>query len=205
MRCVQQLSPHAHPYALLYHAAAHAVVLEHFDLPLISMRVNLQQRTGAVHALVPHRDPLERRMLVECDAICAYAGTAAEKYGCGRSAWFGARDDYATVSKRLARFTRDTDERAAWMIYLRERARVLVRANWHEITVIAAVLARERAMDRASLAATLAAFRRNPFHADLRPLHPIPWKLPERFLGKDEAVLVYVKPKLSALVARIER
>lgn len=204
MRCIQRVSPNAHPYALLYHAAAHAVVLEHFDLPLISLRVNLRKRTGAVHALAQHHDPAGR-LLVERAAISAYAGIAAEKYGCGRSAWFGARADCATVARRLARFTRDTGERAAWMFYLRERARVLVRAYWHEITVIAAVLSVERVMDRASLSATLAAFRRDPFKADLRPLRPIPCKPPAQAHGQDELVLVYVKPKLSSLVARIER
>jgi len=205
MRCVQQVSANAHPHALLYHLAAHAVVLEHLDLPLISVRVGPRHRTGAVHALVQHRHPSESRMLVERDAVCAHAGAAAEEYGCGGSSWFGAFEDFSSVVKRLARFTHDDAERAAWGAYLRERARVMVRAHWHEVTVIAAVLQRERVMDRASLAATLTAFRRDPFRADLRPLRPIPWERPERSGGKDEVELPDTNLRLSALVARIQR
>lgn len=205
MRCVQQVGARTHPHALLYHLAGHAVVLEHYDHPLISMRVNRRQRTGAVHALMGRRDPSESRMPVERAAVCAYAGAAAGTYACGTRPWLRTLEDGSTVGKRLARFTDDDGERAAWMTYLHERARVIVRTYWHEITVIAAVLQRERVMDRASLAATLAAFRDDPFRPDLRPLRPIPWERPKQSGGQDEVVVVYAKPKLSTLVGRIER
>jgi hypothetical protein len=205
MRCLLQMSVRCHPYALLYHMAAHAVVMEHLDIPLISMRVHRRLRIGAVHGLLEHREIAGSRMLVERDAICAYAGIVAEDYGCGGSSGFHALKDCTTVSKRLWRFTQDVAERGAWGTYLRERARVLVREYWHEITVIAAVLQRARAMDRASLGATLQAFRANPFRADLRPLRPIPWSRPRQPGGKDDVELIWSKPALSELVARIQR
>lgn len=205
MRCLLQMSARRHPYALLYHMAAHAVVMEHLDVPLISMRVHRRRRIGAVNSLMQQRDTAGSRMLVERDAISAYAGLVAEDYGCGASSFFQAREDCSAVSKRLWRFTQDSAERGAWGRYLRERARVLVREHWHEITVIAAIFQRERVMDRASLAATLQAFRANPFRADLRPLRPIPWSCPRRSGGKHEVEEIWSKPTLSELVARLQR
>jgi hypothetical protein len=199
------MSVQRHPYALVYHMAAHAVVMEHLDLPLISMRVHGRRRIGAVHGLLQHRDTAGSRMVVERDALCACAGIAAEDYGCGGSSWLQAPEDCSAVSKRLWRFTQDVAECRAWGTYLRERARVLVREYWHEITVVAAVLQRERALDRASLAATLHAFRANPFRNDLRPLHPIPWSLPRRARREDEGEVIGSKPTLSELVAGIQR
>ncbi|MEO8379053.1 MAG: hypothetical protein ABI779_05270 [Acidobacteriota bacterium] len=205
MRCRQHMSVKRHPYALLYHLAGHAVVMEHFDIPLISMRVHPRRRVGAVHGLGQRRDPAGSRLLVERDAICAYAGGAAEDYGCGGSSWFSTLEDSSSAAKRLLRFTHDPAESSAWGSYLRERACVMVREYWHEITVIAAVLQRERAMDRASLGATLQAFRANPFRAGLRPLRPVPWRRPHRSAGKDEVELVWSRPTLSELVARMQR
>lgn len=205
MRCLLQMGMKRHPYALVYHMAAHAVVMEHLDIPLISMRVHRRRRIGAVHGLLQHRDIAGSRMVVERDAMCAYAGIVAEDYGCGGSSSFQAREDCSVVSKRLWRFTQDVAERGAWETYLRERTRFLVRECWHEITVIAAVLQRERALDRASLAATLHAFRANPFRGDLRPLRPIPWSCPGQSGGRDEVEVIWTKPKLSELVARINR
>lgn len=205
MRCLLQMSVRRHPYALLYHMAAHAVVMEHLDVPLISMRVHRRRRIGAVNSLMQQRDTAGSRMLVERDAISAYAGLVAEDYGCGGSSFFQAREDCSAVSKRLWRFTQDCAERGAWGRYLRERARVLVRAHWHEITVIAAVLQRERVMDRASLAATLQAFRAHPFRPDLRPLRPIPWRCPRRSGGKHGVQEIWSKPTLSELVARLQQ
>lgn len=207
MRCRQHRHAKAHPYALLYHLAAHVVLMDRLNVPLISVRVHPRRRIGAVYALMQLRDPWGSRMLVERDAVCAYAGVVAEEHGCGRSSWFTALEDGSTASKRIARFTQDIGEQAAWETYLRERACVAVRAAWHEITVIAAVLQRERALDGASVAATLEAFRRNPFRSDLRPLRPIPWAYPTptRDAGPDEVELLYTKPRLSALVARVVR
>lgn len=205
MRCLLQVSPKAHPYALVYHFAAHAVVMDRLDIPVISIRVNPPRRTGGLHALMQHRGAEGSRMLVERDVVAAYAGCRGQERGCGRASWFGAEDDGAAAWKRLMRFTRDTGEQTAWGIYLRERARVLVRECWHEITVIAAVLQRERAMDGASLGATLEAFRRNPFRSDLRPLRPIPWEYPTSPKGQDEVELLWSKPKLSEIVARARR
>lgn len=202
MRCLLQVSAKAHPYSLLYHFAAHAVVMDRLDIPLISVRVNLARRTGGLHALMQHRDAEGSRMLVERDVVAAYAGCQGQERGCGRASWFAAEDDGAAAWKRLMRFTRDTGEQTAWGMYLRERARVLVRECWHEITVIAAVLQRERAMDGASLGATLEAFRRNPFRNDLRPLRPIKWEYPTYPKGQDEVELIWSKPKLSEIVAR---
>jgi len=206
MRCRVRMSARSHPYALAYHLAAHAVVAERLDLPLISVRLDRRRRTGAVHILMEHRDPDGSRMPVERDALCASAGIAAQERGCGFGSWLNALEDCATVSKRLSRFTRDAGERAAWGLYLQERARVLVRTCWHEITVIAAVLHHEGAMDGASLGATLEAFRVNPFRSDLRPLRPIPWTRPARPPGgTDEVELLWSKPKLSEVVARMRR
>jgi hypothetical protein len=205
MRCRLQMSAKRHPNALLYHLAAHAVVMEHLDIPLISMRVHRRRRIGAVAGLMQRRDIAGSRMPVERDALCAYAGLAAEDYGCGGSSFLQAREDCSAVWKRLRRFSRDMAEREAWGAYLRERARVLVRECWHEITVVAAVLQRERAMDRASLAAMLQAFRADPFRANLRSLPPSPWRGPGRPGGRQEVTEIWSEPALSELVARIRQ
>jgi hypothetical protein len=203
VRCRMKVSAAAHPYALAYHMAGHAVVLEHLDVPIISVRVHARKRTAVLHALMVHRDPAGSRMLVERDVVCALAGVTAQLRGCGRASWFSAFEDCATATKRLERFTRDESERAAWNIYLRERARAEVNEWWHEVTVVAAVLLREGLLNGASLGATLAAFRANPFCRELRPLQPIPWQYPAPESGRREVELIYTKPKLSGLIARI--
>jgi hypothetical protein len=205
VRCRIEVSAKAHPHAVLYHLAGHAVVMARSDVPIFSVRVDARRRRGAIHALLQHRDPAEGRMPVERDIVCAYAGVAAQEQGCGRASWFGAMDDSHTGWRRVLRCTTDTGEEAAWGIYLRERARVVVRSCWHEITVVAGVLARGEPMDSASVGAVLAAFRANPLRRDLRPLPPIPWAYPRRDGGKDEVELLYTKPRLSALVARVRR
>lgn len=207
MRCRLHVSAKAHPHTLLYHYAGHAVAMDHFDIPTISVRVDARARSGAIYALMEHRDTRGSRMVVERDVVAAYAGLEAERRGCGGGSWFGALDDCRTASKRLTRFTPDTAERAAWEIYLGMRARVVVRALWDEITILAAVLQRERILNRANVAATLKAFRADPYRRDLQPLPPVAWSRPTRdaAAGPDEVELVWKKPTLSALLAEVHR
>jgi hypothetical protein len=78
MRCRLTISAKTHPHALLYHYAAHAVVMDRFDIPVVSVRIDARSallflrrdsgvgcdriplqraRIGAIHALMEHRDP----------------------------------------------------------------------------------------------------------------------------------------------------
>lgn len=205
MRCHLQVSSQCHPYLMAYHYAAHAVAMHRFRVPVFSVRLDARRHRGAVHALLPIRDGAGSRIQVERDAICALVGNEAEKFGCDSENWIRTWQDAATVSKRLRRFTYDRGERSAWHIYLQQRARQLVERAWHEITVVAAVLQREGAMDAASLGATIEAFRENPFRADLRPLPPVPWKRPTYPKGKDEVELIWCRPTLSEVVGRVRR
>ena len=170
MRCRIQMSRRAHPHALLYHYAAHAMVMAQYGIQIFSVRVHGVRRHGAIHADLPLRDGRENRRMVERDVAAICAGFEAQKYGCGHArpmadCW----DDSGTTLKRLEPFTRDGAELSAWIQYLHERSRVTVMRWWGEIATVAHHLDQAHVMTGVDVSEILEDYRRNPFRGTVSP------------------------------------